>query len=187
MVWTEEDYQRLSAKYPSRIILCDRKKIIDTHNGSTAFKAFKGMVNLHQVNTVGGAVAPGTYEVNLLDRYCVCTHCTIDPKSETCPFAPWKNDRTVQMKSNIHIRRKQARRAERVCVINICEISMTVLNIQPNGAIYISIISPRITHFSPMGCVSIHPPSSYHYHSPPPGLFHSSTIDDRRSLPSRIS
>lgn len=92
-----EEQERLSLAYPGRIILCDRTHVIDTHTHRIAFPS---TVNLHQVNTVDAGHLDNRYMVNLLDRYCICKECRIDPKSKACKFVDYKHQRDVVMISN---------------------------------------------------------------------------------------
>lgn len=97
-VETKEKFDELSVRHPGCIIMCDRENILDTHNGRPAFK---GTVNMHQINNIKSDEATELrplrkFPVYISDLFCECMKCRTDKEGE-CKFKNWKNKRRVVM------------------------------------------------------------------------------------------
>ena len=96
VVETKEEFDRLSLKYPGRILLCDRTFIMDTH----AKKYISDTTLLHEIRSFDTSVPtsrPRTWQVYVSNLPCVCKHCIIDPDYTLCTFAVWRNTRLANM------------------------------------------------------------------------------------------
>lgn len=124
VVENEEDRVRRAAEQPDladRILVCDRTYIQDT----VGKKCITDTSKLHEVRSVATSVPPAhegiiqtflpvarnrknerpeirglirEWDVAVCDLPCSCKQCIKDPDTPLCPFLPWRNRRTVNMR-----------------------------------------------------------------------------------------
>lgn len=96
VVETEADQERLSVKYPGRILLCDRSFVLDTH----AKKAVDDTTRLHEFRSTAMRVAdqhPITWQAGSSRLPCNCPRCLQNPNNSLCHVSPWRKPQTVTM------------------------------------------------------------------------------------------
>ena len=96
VVETKADQERLSVKYPGRILLCDRSFVLDTH----AKKAVDDTTRLHEFRSTAMRVPdqhPITWQAGSSRLPCNCPRCLQNPNNSLCHVSPWRKPQTVTM------------------------------------------------------------------------------------------
>ena len=97
VVETQEDFDRLSLKYPGQIILVDRSYLIDTYKE----KCIEGSTCLHEVCSVDTAIPvshPRHWTARASNLMCTCDKCRENPDNTECIYLPWRKRRNVTMR-----------------------------------------------------------------------------------------
>ena len=96
VVETKEEHERLSLRYPGRILLCDRSFVLDTHTG----KAVEGTQQMHELRSSATEVPlvhPLKWPASVANLPCNCISCYNNPLNDQCKYIEWRLPREVQL------------------------------------------------------------------------------------------